>query len=142
MIRLTETREIAPYLWVGKSDEVAKAVMMLVDNPWTPNSIYSQLQRLDIKRKKAARRLVEIGLKAKLKYRAGGAEDEGGFRWQYRSALSARTFGHASHSSVRRIGPSTSAFLAGVAMGRSGSASSVTGISATPISDKLVSQPD
>jgi IS30 family transposase len=43
----------------------------------TPNSIYSQLQRLDIKRKKAARRLVEIGLKAKLKYRAGGAEDEG-----------------------------------------------------------------
>jgi hypothetical protein len=31
----------------------------------TPHSIYSQLQRLDIKRKKAARRLVEIGLKAK-----------------------------------------------------------------------------
>jgi IS30 family transposase len=31
----------------------------------TPNSIYSQLQRLDIKRKKAARRLSEIGLKAK-----------------------------------------------------------------------------
>jgi IS30 family transposase len=30
----------------------------------TPQSIYSQLQRLDIKRKKAAR-LVELGLKAK-----------------------------------------------------------------------------
>jgi IS30 family transposase len=32
----------------------------------TPHSIYSQLQRLDIKRKKKAiRRLVELGLKAK-----------------------------------------------------------------------------
>jgi IS30 family transposase len=31
----------------------------------TPQSIYSQLHRLDIKRKKAVRRLVEIGLKAK-----------------------------------------------------------------------------
>ena len=31
----------------------------------TPQSIYSQLQRLDIKRKKAGRRVVEIGLKAK-----------------------------------------------------------------------------
>jgi IS30 family transposase len=31
----------------------------------TPQSIYSQLQRLDIKRKKAARRVVQIGLKAK-----------------------------------------------------------------------------
>jgi IS30 family transposase len=31
----------------------------------TPQSIYSQLQRLDIKRKKAARRLSELGLKAK-----------------------------------------------------------------------------
>jgi hypothetical protein len=31
----------------------------------TPTSIYSQLQRLDIKRRKAGRRLVEIGLKAK-----------------------------------------------------------------------------
>jgi DNA-binding CsgD family transcriptional regulator len=30
-----------------------------------PHSIYSQLQRLDIKRKKAARRLVVLGLKAK-----------------------------------------------------------------------------
>ena len=28
-------------------------------------------------------------------------------------ALSAMTFGHASHNSVRSIGPSTSAFLAG-----------------------------
>ena len=58
-------------------------------------------------------------------------------------ALSAMIFGHASHSSVRRIGPSTSAFLAGGAIGRNGSASSsVTGISATLISDNLVSQPD
>jgi len=31
----------------------------------TPNSIYSQLQRLDIKRRKAAHRLVEIGLRAR-----------------------------------------------------------------------------
>jgi hypothetical protein len=31
----------------------------------TSTSIYSQLQRLDIKRKKAIRRLVELGLKAK-----------------------------------------------------------------------------
>jgi hypothetical protein len=31
----------------------------------TPHSIYSQLQRLDIKRKNAARRLVVLGLKAK-----------------------------------------------------------------------------
>jgi len=31
----------------------------------TPTSIYSQLQRLDIKRRKAGRRLVEIGLKVK-----------------------------------------------------------------------------
>jgi DNA-binding CsgD family transcriptional regulator len=30
----------------------------------TPQSIYSQLQRLDIKRRKAARLLVELGLKA------------------------------------------------------------------------------
>jgi hypothetical protein len=33
----------------------------------TPTSIYSQLQRLDIKRKKSSRRLVQIGLKAKAK---------------------------------------------------------------------------
>jgi hypothetical protein len=58
-------------------------------------------------------------------------------------------FGHASHSSVRRIGPSTSAFLGGAAIGRGGSASaaatgisSATGISATLISDDLVSWPD
>jgi IS30 family transposase len=31
----------------------------------TPQSIYSRLQRLDIKRRKAARQLVELGLKAK-----------------------------------------------------------------------------
>ena len=31
----------------------------------TPQSIYSQLQRLDIKQKKAAHRVVQIGLKAK-----------------------------------------------------------------------------
>jgi IS30 family transposase len=31
----------------------------------TPQSIYSQMQRLDIKRRKAGRRLVELGLKAK-----------------------------------------------------------------------------
>src|SRR5882762_7925114 len=50
-------------------------------------------------------------------------------------ALSATTFGHASHKSVRRIGPSTSAFRIGAAMGGSGCSSSSTGISATPISD-------
>jgi IS30 family transposase len=31
----------------------------------TRQSVYSQLQRLDIKRKKAGRQLVELGLKAK-----------------------------------------------------------------------------
>jgi IS30 family transposase len=31
----------------------------------TPQSIYSQLHRLDIKRKKGARRVVEVRLKAK-----------------------------------------------------------------------------
>ena len=58
-------------------------------------------------------------------------------------ALSAMMFGHASHSSVRKIGPSSSAFLAGAAIGRGGNASwSATGISATLISDNVVSQPD
>ena len=58
-------------------------------------------------------------------------------------ALSAMMFGQASHNSVRRIGPSSSAFLAGATIGRSGGvSSSVTGISATLISDNLVSQPD
>jgi hypothetical protein len=47
-------------------------------------------------------------------------------------AVSAITFGQASHSSVRRIGPSTSAFFARAGRGRS---SSSTGISATPRSD-------
>ncbi len=50
-------------------------------------------------------------------------------------ALSAITFGHASHSSVRNIGPSTSAFRAGSGNGGSGVSSSSTGSSATPISD-------
>src|SRR6266566_1001642 len=50
-------------------------------------------------------------------------------------ALSATTFGQASHKSVRRIGPSTSAFLTGGSGGGSGRSSSSTGISATPISD-------
>ena len=62
-------------------------------------------------------------------------------------ALSAIMFGHASHSSVRRIGPSSSAFVAGAAIGRNGCVAasatwSATGISATLISDNLVSQPD
>ena len=49
-------------------------------------------------------------------------------------------FGHASHGSVRKIGPSTSAFLAGAAIGRGGNGFvwSATGISATLISDNLV----
>ena len=50
-------------------------------------------------------------------------------------AVSAITFGQASHSSVRRIGPSSSAFFAGAAGGGSGRSSSSTGISATPRSD-------
>ena len=45
------------------------------------------------------------------------------------------TFGQASHSSVRRIGPSSSAFFTGGGGGGSGRSSSSTGISATPISD-------
>jgi hypothetical protein len=43
----------------GRAAEIATALHR------TPQSIYSQLQRLDIKRKKAARRVVQIGLKAK-----------------------------------------------------------------------------
>ena len=49
-------------------------------------------------------------------------------------ALSAITFGQASHSSVRKIGPSSSAFLTGACGGGSGRSSSSTGISATEIS--------
>ena len=49
-------------------------------------------------------------------------------------AQSAITFGQASHSSVRKIGPSISAFFAGAGGGGSGRSSSSTGISATPIS--------
>jgi hypothetical protein len=51
------------------------------------------------------------------------------------SPFCAITFGQASHSSVRRIGPSSSAFFTGTAGGGSGRSSSSTGVSATPISD-------
>ena len=54
-------------------------------------------------------------------------------------AESAITFGQASHNSVRRIGPSTSAFLASGSGGGSGRSSSSTGISATAISGNRVS---
>src|SRR5436309_11318316 len=50
-------------------------------------------------------------------------------------AESAITFGQASHNSMRKIGPSSSAFFAGGSGGGSGRSSSSTGISATPISD-------
>src|ERR1700753_909114 len=50
-------------------------------------------------------------------------------------ALSAITFGQDSHNSVRRIGPSSNAFLAGAEIGGSGCSSSSTGISATARSD-------
>src|SRR5258708_39931918 len=50
-------------------------------------------------------------------------------------ALNAMMLGQASDSSVARIGPSISAFLAGGFGGGSGRSSSSTGISATPISD-------
>ena len=50
-------------------------------------------------------------------------------------AVSAITFGQASHNSVRRIGPSSNAFFAGATGGGSGRSSSSTGISATPRSD-------
>ena len=49
-------------------------------------------------------------------------------------AESAITLGQASHSSVRRIGPSSSAFLTGGCGGGSGRSSSSTGISATAMS--------
>src|SRR5437762_2031636 len=48
------------------------------------------------------------------------------------------TLGQASHNSVRRIGPSTSAFLANGAGGGSGRSSSSTGISGTAMSGNLV----
>jgi hypothetical protein len=48
-----------------KSGKTAAEIAIALER--TPTSIYSRLQRLDIKRKKAARRVVEIGRKAKLK---------------------------------------------------------------------------
>ena len=57
---VNERRKLDDLLKAGKTGpEIATALQR------TPQSIYSQLQRLDIKRKKASRRLVEIGLKAK-----------------------------------------------------------------------------
>jgi IS30 family transposase len=55
-----EQRKLDDLMRVGKTGpEIATALQR------TPQSIYSQLHRLDIKRKKAARRVVQIGLKAK-----------------------------------------------------------------------------
>jgi IS30 family transposase len=57
---VNERKKLDDLLKAGKTGpEIATALQR------TPQSIYSQLQRLDIKRKKASRRLVEIGLKAK-----------------------------------------------------------------------------
>ncbi len=50
-------------------------------------------------------------------------------------AVSASAFGQASHSSVRRIGPSTSTFRTGGSGGGSGRSFSSTGFSATPTAD-------
>src|SRR5262245_48587713 len=50
-------------------------------------------------------------------------------------AVSAIVFGQASDSSVRRIGPSTSAFRTGGSGGGSGRSASSAGISAMPTSD-------
>ena len=56
---VNEQKKLADLVSAGKSGpEIATALKR------TPQSIYSQLQRLDIKRKKASRRLV-VGLKAK-----------------------------------------------------------------------------
>jgi DNA-binding NarL/FixJ family response regulator len=55
-----EQKKLDDLLRAGKTGrEIATALQR------TPQSIYSQLHRLDIKRKKAARRMVQIGLKAK-----------------------------------------------------------------------------
>jgi IS30 family transposase len=55
-----EQKKLDDLLKAGKTGpEIATALQR------TPQSIYSQLQRLDIKRKKAGRRVLEIGLKAK-----------------------------------------------------------------------------
>jgi hypothetical protein len=54
-----ELKKLDELLGAGKTaPEIATALQR------TPTSIYSQLQRLDIKRRKAARRLGELGLKA------------------------------------------------------------------------------
>ncbi len=55
-----EQKKLDDLLEAGKTaPEIATALQ------WTPQSIYSQLQRLDIKRKKAGHRVVEIGHKAR-----------------------------------------------------------------------------
>src|ERR1700679_4107644 len=55
-----EEKKLNDFLRAGKdAGEIATALQR------TRQAIYARLQRLDIKRKKAARRLVEIGLKAK-----------------------------------------------------------------------------
>ena len=54
-----ERKKLDELLGAGKTaPEIATALQR------TPTSIYSQLQRLDINRRKAARRLGELGLKA------------------------------------------------------------------------------
>jgi hypothetical protein len=55
-----ERKKLDDLLKAGKTGpEIAAALQR------TPQSIYSQLQRLGIKRKKAGRRVVQLGLKAK-----------------------------------------------------------------------------
>jgi len=55
-----ERKKLDELLGAGKTaPEIATALQR------TPTSIYSQLQRLDINRRKAARRLGELGPKAK-----------------------------------------------------------------------------
>ena len=57
-----ERKKLVDLTKAGKTAaEIATALLR------TPHSIYSQLQRLDIKRKNAIRRLVVIGPKAKSK---------------------------------------------------------------------------
>jgi nicotinamidase-related amidase len=63
--RLTEGWSFLPEL-SRHSDDVVIEKTLATALERTPTSIYSRLQRLDIKRKKkAGRRLVELGLKAK-----------------------------------------------------------------------------
>jgi hypothetical protein len=55
-----EQRKLDDFLRAGKTAaEIATALRR------TPQAIYARLQRLDVKRKRSSRRLVEIGLKAK-----------------------------------------------------------------------------